>query len=130
MTALCFTNLALPSVSSFLFVAVVLLLYYGVRGTWQWMVMLAASIFFYYCRTNWNGNIFILPPLAVAWGVSLLLEKEGGRHKGALTAISVTFIAAYLIFFRERSFFYRFYELLTGTIFVEPWEIRAPQGIS
>ncbi|MBQ9538432.1 MAG: MBOAT family protein, partial [Treponema sp.] len=72
----------------------------------------------------------ILPPLAVAWSVSLLLGKDGTRHKGALTAIAVTFIAAYLVFFRERSFFYRFYELLTGTVFVEPWEIRAPQGIS
>ncbi|MBQ9539233.1 MAG: hypothetical protein IJU95_08170, partial [Treponema sp.] len=120
MTSLCFTNLALPSVSSFLFVAVVLLLYYMVRGSWQWMVTLAASIFFYYYRTNWNGNIFILPPLAVAWGVSLLLEKDGLRHKGTLTALSVAFIVIFLVFFRERTFFYKLYELCSGRVFTEP----------
>lgn len=133
MASLWFTNLSLPSVSSFLFVALVLLLYYAaalLQGNWQWPVLLAASIFFYMCSTKWLWNMSLLVPLAVAWGVSLLLEKDGLRHKGTLTALSVAFIAIFLVFFRERTFFYKLYELCTGRVFREPWEIHAPQGIS
>lgn len=75
------------SVSFLLFAAAVLVVYYRVPGRWQWIVLLAASGWFYL----WAGAeylVFLLFPILSAYGCTMWMARNHARMETRLSQLS------------------------------------------
>lgn len=72
------------SFSFIAFMAVVFLLYYLLPKKWQWVWLLVASLFFYWCADPMY-LIFVGVTALSAYGATLLLEKIDGKQKAYLS---------------------------------------------
>ncbi len=114
--------MALTSFSFLCFFTITAGIYYVIPRRFQWMLLLAASLVFYYVSGGWAVLCFLLYGIVITYLAGLTLErvKEGSKRKGLLTGIFVilTLIPLFLLKY------VRFFGLSA------PFGALAPLGIS
>ncbi len=113
------------NLTSFLFLfffLITVLLYYILPWRCQWMVLLGASLIFYYFSGGWAVLPFLLYGILVTYVSGLLLERMSGkaRGKGWVTAAAAVLTLLPLFLLK----YIRFFGLPT------PFGLLAPLGIS
>ena len=84
------------SITFYLFVTALLLLYYIIPLKCRWLVLLAGSIFFYWrALGTWTGLLVILGTIAIVYGAGLLLERA--RKKILLVCALVLTLLPWLL---------------------------------
>jgi alginate O-acetyltransferase complex protein AlgI len=119
------------SVSFFVFLAAVLLLFYASPRAWRKYILLAASYFFY---SAWNPKFIplLLTLTAIDYTAALWIAKTpAGRRRRAILAASLSANLAFLAIFKYTNFVLGNLALLAGKPANSFWlNIVLPLGIS
>ena len=85
------------------FMSVVFCVYYIVPKRFQWIVLLFANTYFYYC-SGWVGMLFFAGVIALSYGAGLWIEKTGkkGIAIGASVGMAVLLLAVMRLPFASR----------------------------
>ena len=125
------------SILSFYFYACLaglVIVYYtvGKKIRIQWMILLAASLFFYLANGR-KAAFWIFIPIAITYTASFVSEKTNSRKGRVLTAFVILFNVLFLIYFKEANFFIRlinrFLQFFDMPLFSEVSR-KAPFGVS
>lgn len=125
------------SILSFFFYicfAFFLLLYYtiGKKFKIQWILLLGASLFFYFA----NGvkvSLLIFAPIMVTYAASLCVVLLKGKMKSILVFVTLSLNTLFLIYFKEQNFFVSVHNVFAVFLHKEHWNsvnILAPLGVS
>ena len=98
------------SIQFLIFFPIVSILYYALPHRFRWMMLLAASYYFY---MSWNPSlvVLILFTTAVSYGAALLLEKYQDHQKIRKACLTVAIAACLSVLF-----FFKYFNFLSGSV--------------
>ena len=99
----------------------------------QWMLILAASIFFYFANSSIKLFLFLLAPIIFTYLMAFIINDLQGFKKSLIVFATVCTNVLFLIYFKERNFFVITHNLLSLSLHLKQWQsvnIIAPLGVS
>ncbi len=124
-------QLNILSVAFYVFLVPVAILYFTLakKFSFQWIVLLCVSVFFYFANGGIAG-LWIFVPLAVTYSAAFACQNG---KRPFLAALTVVFNILFLVFFKELNFFIRIFDKILSALSVpQIGEVgfEAPFGIS
>lgn len=99
-------NFSILSMYFYIALALFAIIYYtiGRKFKIQWMLLLFASLFFYFVNGNEN-TLWILAPVAITYFYAHMVLRLEGKKRTTLSVLVVLFNVIFLVYFKEANFF-------------------------
>ena len=99
----------------------------------QWILLLAASLFFYFANSSAKLFLYLLMPISLTYLMAFIVNDLTGFKKNLIVFATVFANVIFLIYFKEWNFFIISHNIFAKMLHLKEWQIAkiiAPLGLS